>query len=129
MALHHAGRLLLLLLALTTLGSAGSSDNDSSDNEDCNEKTEEHAVEVVPGKKEGTPWLIVDLEYICVKNDESESESKMFLIPCISRRPWSCCHMCSDAGPEARGRCVCGQYVQGQRGVQQIDHSCIIDRP
>jgi hypothetical protein len=100
MAPYQAGRLLLLLLALTTLGRAGSEDNDSSDNEDTNEKAEEHDVEVVPGKKEGTLWLIVDLEYICVKNDESES-GQVFWWECRFRRNQGCMFkICTQATEE-----------------------------
>ena len=50
---------------------------------------EEHCVEIIPGKKEGTIWLIVDSNYICVKNDESESGS-VFWWECRYRRNTGC---------------------------------------
>ena len=63
---------MLLLLALCALGRAGRDDDsshsggraarndDSSDSEEgINENTEEHTLEVIPGKKEGALWLII----------------------------------------------------------------------
>ena len=31
----------------------------------------DHSVAIIPGRKEGTIWLVVDHSYICVKNDVS----------------------------------------------------------
>ena len=31
----------------------------------------DNSVEIIPGRKEGTIWLVVDHSYICVKNDVS----------------------------------------------------------
>ena len=88
---------LLLLLLLFAPANLGHGEEDACDNSDDNEFSEyinadlvdNHKAETIPGKKDGSVWLVVDDEFICIKNDISESGTVVWW-ECRYRRNQGC---------------------------------------
>ena len=92
---------LLSIVVVAGLGGNGDSDCEEDSVEETGDETDvdsiyladhcfiDHSVEIIPGRKEGTIWLVVDHSYICVKNDVSEAGT-IFWWECRYRRNQGC---------------------------------------